>query len=416
MTHWGRPLQRKHGIVSLKPPCTCITLLGCRYFWEAHLRITGGGAHTCSLTCPPARFQIRACPVDVFPPFQVFPSPSLSIPHPTSHGRVQQTLRHPHPLVDGRSVISPSRLPADDLRFFSSAPCALLPAPCASDHSRSLSILSNIHYHDFDTLRRRRPPRGWRRRSPLQHRVDRCVAVADLEYGPVRTNLAAADIKATAADIAWDLLQYYKGNTSGQTPGILPGPPPAGDYYWWEAGAMWGTLIDYYKLTGDDSYNKLITDAMLWQVGPDKDYMPPNVTASLGNDDQGFWGMSAMLAAENNFPDPPADQPQWLALAQAVFHTQADPQRHDDTCNGGLRWQIPLSNNGYDYKNSGHTPSTPPGCIPTDTTPRYRQRLLLQPRRPPRPLHRQPDVRRLGREDVGLGHERRLHGRPVQHL
>lgn len=62
--------------------------------------------------------------------------------------------------------------------------------------------------------------------------------------------------------------------------------------------------------------------------------------------------MSAMTAAENNFPDPPADEPQWLALAQAVFNTQADPSRHDESCGGGLRWQIPLSNNGYDYKNS----------------------------------------------------------------
>jgi mannan endo-1,6-alpha-mannosidase len=147
-------------------------------------------------------------------------------------------------------------------------------------------------------------------------------------------------------------MQYYHGNESGQTPGILPGPPPAGDYYWWEAGAMWGTLIDYWKLTGDASYNDVIMQAMLWQVGPNKDYMPPNVTASLGNDDQGFWGMSAMLAAENGFPNPPSDQAQWLALAQAVFHTQAGADRHDTTCNGGLRWQIPLSNNGYNYKNS----------------------------------------------------------------
>ncbi|KAK3296807.1 glycoside hydrolase family 76 protein [Chaetomium fimeti] len=161
-----------------------------------------------------------------------------------------------------------------------------------------------------------------------------------------------ADIKRTASDVAWDLLQYYKGNETGQTPGILPGPPPAGDYYWWESGAMWGTLIDYWKLTGDATYNDEITRSMLWQVGPNRDFKPPNVTASLGNDDQAFWGMSAMLAAENNFPNPPKDQPQWLALAQAVFYTQATPDQHDDTCNGGLRWQIYLSNNGYDYKNS----------------------------------------------------------------
>lgn len=111
-------------------------------------------------------------------------------------------------------------------------------------------------------------------------------------------------------------------------------------------------MIDYWHYTGDTSYNDLVSQAMLWQVGPNQDYMPPNVTASLGNDDQGFWGMSAMLAAEVNFPDPPSGQPQWLSLAQAVFNTQADPGRHDDTCGGGLRWQIPFSNNGYDYKNS----------------------------------------------------------------
>ncbi|KAK7751852.1 hypothetical protein SLS62_006153 [Diatrype stigma] len=159
-------------------------------------------------------------------------------------------------------------------------------------------------------------------------------------------------IRASAKTLAYDLMKFYHGNESGQIPGILPGPPPAGDYYWWEGGALWGAMIDYWHYTGDTTYNDVVTQALLHQVGPDADYMPPNYTASLGNDDQGFWGMSAMQAAEENFPDPPADQPQWLALAQAVFNTQADPSRHDDTCGGGLRWQIPLSNNGYDYKNS----------------------------------------------------------------
>ncbi|UNI21111.1 Mannan endo-1,6-alpha-mannosidase [Purpureocillium takamizusanense] len=147
-------------------------------------------------------------------------------------------------------------------------------------------------------------------------------------------------------------MQYYKGNLTGETPGILPGPPPAGDYYWWEAGAMWGTLIDYWAWSGDSTYNDEIMAAMQWQVGPKADYQPPNVTASLGNDDQAFWGMSAMLAAESKFPDPPSDKPQWLALAQAVFNTQAAPDRHDQLCGGGLHWQIYSVNHGYPYKNS----------------------------------------------------------------
>ncbi|GAB1318297.1 Mannan endo-1,6-alpha-mannosidase [Madurella fahalii] len=161
-------------------------------------------------------------------------------------------------------------------------------------------------------------------------------------------------IRESARTLAYDMMLYYKGNQSGEIPGILPGPPTEhkGDYYWWEGGAMMGTYIDYWFLTGDPSYNHVIMEGMLHQVGPGADYMPPNHTASLGNDDQGFWGMSAMTAAENKFPNPEPDQPQWLALAQGVFHTQAAPERHDGTCNGGLRWQVPPTNAGYNYKNT----------------------------------------------------------------
>ena len=89
--------------------------------------------------------------------------------------------------------------------------------------------------------------------------------------------------------------------------------------------------------------------------------MHKNWTASLGNDDQAFWGMTAMLAAELNFRNPPEDEPQWLALAQAVWNEQAlDDNRRDDECGGGLRWQIYNFNNGYDYKNST--------CVPLATT------------------------------------------------
>lgn len=90
---------------------------------------------------------------------------------------------------------------------------------------------------------------------------------------------------------------------------------------------------------------------MLHQVGPENDYEPPNQTLSMGNDDQAFWGIAALVAAERGFPDPPKDKPQWLALAQAVFNRQAG--RWDTlSCNGGLRWQVVVSNKGYDYKNS----------------------------------------------------------------
>jgi len=40
-------------------------------------------------------------------------------------------------------------------------------------------------------------------------------------------------IKKAAATVAYDMMSYYTGNHTGDTPGNLPSP-----YYWWEAGAM----------------------------------------------------------------------------------------------------------------------------------------------------------------------------------
>ncbi|KAL8867016.1 MAG: hypothetical protein Q9174_005933, partial [Haloplaca sp. 1 TL-2023] len=114
-------------------------------------------------------------------------------------------------------------------------------------------------------------------------------------------------------------MAFYKGDEPGGIPGNLPEPP----YYWWETGAMFGALVDYYYYTGDDQYNDIVTEGLLWQVGPNNDYMTPNQTKTTGNDDQGFWGMAVMSAAETKFPNPPSNRPQWLALAQAVFNTQA---------------------------------------------------------------------------------------------
>lgn len=142
------------------------------------------------------------------------------------------------------------------------------------------------------------------------------------------------------------MMRYYTGNNTGDTPGYLPAP-----HYWWEAGAMMGSLVDYWYYTGDSTYNDVVEQALVHQAGDDRDYMPTNASMQMGNDDQGFWGMSAMTAAETKFQDPPPDQPQWLALAQAVF-TKQSSRWDTTTCGGGLRWQIFKLNNGYHYKNS----------------------------------------------------------------
>jgi mannan endo-1,6-alpha-mannosidase len=113
---------------------------------------------------------------------------------------------------------------------------------------------------------------------------------------------------------------------------------------------MFDTLIQYFHLTGDSTYNSLVTTAILFQTGPNNDFMPPNQTKSEGNDDQSTWALAAMSAAEANLPTQ--GNVSWIGLAEAVFNDQA--ARWDTTtCNGGLRWQIFAFNNGYTYKNSG---------------------------------------------------------------
>jgi len=155
-----------------------------------------------------------------------------------------------------------------------------------------------------------------------------------------------ASIKSAASTVAYGMMKYYTGNHTGDNPGNLPAP-----YYWWEAGAMFGTMVEYWYYTNDTTYNLTVEQALLSQVGTDNNYMPENQTKTEGNDDQGFWGMAAMTAAETKFQDPPSGQPGWLELGQGVFNTMA--ARWDtSTCKGGLRWQIFTFNQGYNYKNS----------------------------------------------------------------
>ncbi|KAG9234646.1 putative mannan endo-1,6-alpha-mannosidase DFG5 [Amylocarpus encephaloides] len=174
-----------------------------------------------------------------------------------------------------------------------------------------------------------------------------CVLAGQGASAAVTADLSnPAGIKAAAKQVAKDLMSYYTGNNPGDVAGNLPAP-----YYWWEAGAMFGTMVNYWYYTGDTTYNEITTAAILHQTGLEWDFMPTNQTKTLGNDDQGFWGLTAMTAAEVNFPELKKPAPGWLALAQGVFNTQAE--RWDlQNCGGGLRWQIFPFNNGYSYKNT----------------------------------------------------------------
>jgi hypothetical protein len=159
-------------------------------------------------------------------------------------------------------------------------------------------------------------------------------------------------------------MSYYKGNEPGEIPGLLSRAPPSGEFYWWTSAILWSTVIDYWHYTGDDTYNAVAAEGIKWQSGPggvsDIPFLVVNQTATMSSDDLGLWGMTAMQAAELGFASASQEEPSWINLAKGVFeyHVRlyntylADEK---DTCNGGLRWQIPPSNLGHDYKNTMST-------------------------------------------------------------
>ncbi|KAJ5557056.1 hypothetical protein N7513_002648 [Penicillium frequentans] len=149
-------------------------------------------------------------------------------------------------------------------------------------------------------------------------------------------------IKDAASTSAYAMMTYYKGNETGHIPGAFASK-------WWEGAALFLALLQYWHFTGDTTYNDELRVGLEWQAG-DGDYMPSNYSSYLGNDDQMFWGLAAITAAEVKFTDSSTGY-SWLALAQGVFNTQIE--RWDTTtCSGGMRWQIWWWESGYTMKNS----------------------------------------------------------------
>ena len=153
----------------------------------------------------------------------------------------------------------------------------------------------------------------------------------------------------TASRIAASITRLYNnGSESGpQVPGLFP----EDDYYFWESGLAWDTMINYWAHSGDETLVPTVQAALLHQRGQDDAYLPANQTRNLGNEDQTFWGLAAMSAAELGFPAAESTNVTWFDLAKNVFDTQVQ-RWNEATCNGGLRWQIFTFNAGYNYKNS----------------------------------------------------------------
>ncbi|KAJ5131792.1 hypothetical protein N7448_005950 [Penicillium atrosanguineum] len=154
---------------------------------------------------------------------------------------------------------------------------------------------------------------------------------------------SSASLKSAASEATYGAFKWYYGNETGQIPGAFPDK-------WWEGSQLFAAALNYWHLSGDTTYNEEVSMGLQWQGGDKGDYMPSNYSSYLGNDDQMFWGLAAMSAAEMKFPDRSSGY-SWLSLAQGVFNTQK--ARWDTTsCGGGLRWQIFVYQAGYTMKNS----------------------------------------------------------------
>ncbi|KAI1398342.1 glycoside hydrolase family 76 protein [Hypoxylon fuscum] len=158
-----------------------------------------------------------------------------------------------------------------------------------------------------------------------------------------------ASIRSVASTLAYGTMSWYSGNVTNTPETLAVFPPP---HYWWQAGAAWGAMLDYSHYTGDSSYDEVITQALVSQVGPKFDFMMPLHYGSEGNDDQAFWSFSILDAAERNFPQPDDSIPPWLDIAENIWNSMV-VRWNESSCGGGLAWQIFESNpNGMHYKNS----------------------------------------------------------------
>ena len=70
------------------------------------------------------------------------------------------------------------------------------------------------------------------------------------------------------------MMTWYHGNETGGIPGAFPDK-------WWEGGAMFMTLLQYWHFTGDDTYNDELSVGLQWQSGDAGDYMPANYSSYL---------------------------------------------------------------------------------------------------------------------------------------
>jgi mannan endo-1,6-alpha-mannosidase len=114
-------------------------------------------------------------------------------------------------------------------------------------------------------------------------------------------------------------------------------------------------MIEYWHYTGDSTYNNVTYDGLTHQLSssPSRDFNIPGESFNIGNDDQAFWVVAAMSAAEYGFLEPAPPLPSWLQVVVNAWEIFVQRWAIDSTsCGGGLRWQFVESMAGWNYKNA----------------------------------------------------------------
>ena len=113
----------------------------------------------------------------------------------------------------------------------------------------------------------------------LTQSVAAVAACAQLGYALDLDVTSPDSIRTAASTLAHGLMNYYQNNktdTPKESIGTLPWP-----LYWWEAGAVWGGLIDYWAYTNDTSFNDVVMQAMMAQTGTDNNFLPEAYYSSM---------------------------------------------------------------------------------------------------------------------------------------
>lgn len=177
-------------------------------------------------------------------------------------------------------------------------------------------------------------------------RLPAYITAAISAFFPNSPYAFAQDVPTTEALItsAAQMAQALKASYPNPSLAFLPQP-----YWWWESGSSIDALLTYGLTTGDTQYQSLLSNTILNQATAGNDFMTADAT---GNDDQAWWALAALTAAESNVPAA-AGAVSFLSLAQNVYNEQKG--RWDTSrCNGGMRWKISVGDgtDGYHYKST----------------------------------------------------------------